>query len=642
MFQISEPRFNIEITPWETLLMSYCPNPDCPNPINPDLTMFCRACGTKLVLAQRYRLVKLIGTGGFGRTLLALDEFKPSKPQCVVKQFYPQSQQNSEKANQLFQQEAIRLEQLGKHSQIPELFAHFEQENRQYIVQEFIDGQNLTEELAEQGRFSESAIVSLLEDLLPVLDFVHKGKVIHRDIKPENIIRRRHDRKLVLVDFGAAKYATGTTLNQTGTTIGTKGYAAPEQTFGKAVFASDLYSLGVTCIHLLTTREPFEMYDAMESTFVWREYLGINKVSDRLATVLDKAIESSVRRRYQSAEDLIQGLKATPSKVSRTITPQSRSPAPTPQRAIATVRVSTPPITVSEIGSLVGHGAPVKAVAISANGQLLVSGSRSGVKWWQLHEGQELPTLRSSWPEEPFAGVSALAFSPDGRLLAAGSGGGAIALWDVTLRRILRLLKAPSGVKSVAFSPDGRLLAAGGTDGAIALWESSSWRLFPPLMGHSAAVNSVAFSPDRRTLVSGSEDTSIVFWDVTTQADTQTGWGRSGSVNAIAISPCGRFLASGCANRTILLWELPSGQQLGTLTGHSTGVNSVAFSPDGATLASGSDDTSIVLWDVKTGQEKRTCWGRSGVVYAVAFTPDGNTLVSGTEDTTVKIWQLRG
>jgi serine/threonine protein kinase len=108
-----------------------------------------------LLLAERYRAIKPIAQGGFGRTLLAEDEYKPSKPQCVIKQFYPQGQNNAGKAAELFQQEAVRLEQLGKHPQIPELFAHFEQDSRQYIVQELIDGQNLAEELAETAVFGE-------------------------------------------------------------------------------------------------------------------------------------------------------------------------------------------------------------------------------------------------------------------------------------------------------------------------------------------------------------------------------------------------------------------------------------------------------------------------------------------------------
>lgn len=122
--------------------MSYCLNPDCQKPQNAEGTKFCQTCGSKLLLKERYRGIKLIGQGGFGRTFLSIDEDKPSKPHCVIKQFFPQAQgtSNTQKAAELFEQEAVRLDELGKHPQIPELLAHFTQDNRQYLVQEFIDG----------------------------------------------------------------------------------------------------------------------------------------------------------------------------------------------------------------------------------------------------------------------------------------------------------------------------------------------------------------------------------------------------------------------------------------------------------------------------------------------------------------------
>ncbi|NEP41588.1 MAG: protein kinase, partial [Okeania sp. SIO2H7] len=170
--------------------MSYCLNPQCQNPQNREGLQFCEACGAKLLLRERYRAIKPLGRGGFGKTFLAVDEDKPSKPPCVIKQFLPQVANNDRKAAELFQQEAVRLDQLGKHPQIPDLLAHFQQDSNQYLVQEYIDGPNLAQQLAQTGPFKESQIKELLEDLLPVLDFIHQHKVIHRDIKPANIIRR--------------------------------------------------------------------------------------------------------------------------------------------------------------------------------------------------------------------------------------------------------------------------------------------------------------------------------------------------------------------------------------------------------------------------------------------------------------------
>ncbi|PSB18126.1 DUF4115 domain-containing protein [Phormidesmis priestleyi ULC007] len=302
--------------------MSYCLNPTCAEPQNRSEAEVCQHCGLIVQLQNRYRAINPIGQGGFGRTFLAVNEAELLKPRCVIKQFFPQQQDANllKTASQLFQREAQRLEQLGHHPQIPTLLAYLEQDHHQYLVQEWIDGQTLEQEL-KMGAFTENQIRQLLQDLLPVLQFIHHHHVIHRDIKPANIIRRRVDRTLVLVDLGAAKFATGTALLKTGTMIGSAEYTAPEQIRGKAVFSSDLYSLGVTCIHLLTQMSPFDLFDGTEGQWIWRDYL-THSVSDRLGKVLDKLLESATNRRYRSAESAIADLSSAPQlEVSRSVEP---------------------------------------------------------------------------------------------------------------------------------------------------------------------------------------------------------------------------------------------------------------------------------------------------------------------------------
>lgn len=290
--------------------MSYCLNPNCDCPQNPPQTQFCQTCGTPLRLKERYRALRPIGQGGFGRTFLAIDEDKPSKPPCVIKQFFPQTSRTHslEKAAQMFEREAIQLDILGRHPQIPDLMAYFSQENRQYLVQEFIEGPNLAQELSTNGAFNETQIRALLEDLLPVLQFVHQNQVIHRDIKPENIILQRRDRRLFLVDFGAAKEVEANGLAQTGTVIGSMGYVPPEQAIGRAIYASDLYSLGVTCIHLLTGVSPSHLFDAYEGIWTWRSNLPL-PISNALGQILDKMLEMIPSQRYQSAAAILHDLQ---------------------------------------------------------------------------------------------------------------------------------------------------------------------------------------------------------------------------------------------------------------------------------------------------------------------------------------------
>jgi formylglycine-generating enzyme required for sulfatase activity len=283
---------------------------------------FCTQCGAKLQIQDRYRALKVIGQGGFGKTFLAQDEGKPSQPRCVIKQFAfetinPNASQGTlDVAIRLFEQEAKRLDDLGKHPQIPELLSFTIHEGKQYLIQEFIDGETLEQELARVGAFSEQQVRDVLVEVLQILEFVHSKSVIHRDISPDNIIRRRSDKKLVLVDFGAAKHATATLLAKTGTGIGKPSYGAPEQMLGKSVFQSDLFGLGVTCLHLLTNVEPFTLYDVLENEYQWRQFLNGKVVGDEFGKLLDRLTSYRVKERPISVIETLQVLqpKAVPVK----------------------------------------------------------------------------------------------------------------------------------------------------------------------------------------------------------------------------------------------------------------------------------------------------------------------------------------
>ncbi|MBW4494133.1 MAG: GUN4 domain-containing protein [Oscillatoria princeps RMCB-10] len=326
--------------------MSYCVKPRCENPQNQDSEQFCSSCGSKLSLRERYRPIKLLGRGGFGRTFLAVDEDIPSKPRACVKQFYFQDKDSEyySKAVQLFRQEAIRLDHLGKHPQIPTLLAHFEQDQQLYLVQEFIEGKTLEREL-EESAFAEYQIWELLQNLLPVLQFIHDNRIIHRDIKPENIMRRYPGNQLVLIDFGIAKLLTDSAIQRTGTIIGTQEYAPPEQTKGKVVPASDIYSSGVTCIRLLTRAPIFDMYDPENDRWWWRDFLPKGtQVSERLAEILDKMIANKLRERYSSAQEVLQALALVSSP-----TPTQPLPSPSVAALFASAPLTSSPLASAPI-----------------------------------------------------------------------------------------------------------------------------------------------------------------------------------------------------------------------------------------------------------------------------------------------------
>jgi serine/threonine protein kinase len=317
--------------------MSYCFNPNCQKSENPTGTKYCQSCGQAIALLKnRYQIIRPLGQGGFGKTFLAQDTDRRSAS-CVVKQFAPAPGMQSnpqvlQKATELFYQESDRLLQLDEHPQIPTLFDYFEDNSCLYLVQQFIKGKTLLHELEEQGTFNEQKIRRLLQDLLPVLQFVHEHKVIHRDLKPENIIRRQVDGKLVLIDFGVAKQGSGTVLTQAGTTVGTPGYAPIEQMRGVTYPASDLYSLGVTCIRLLTGCLPKhdgsdELYDNLEACWLWREKLPSGAtISSELELILERMLQDLVKQRYRSASEVLTDLHQPPKPTIQSVQGNITSP----------------------------------------------------------------------------------------------------------------------------------------------------------------------------------------------------------------------------------------------------------------------------------------------------------------------------
>jgi WD40 repeat protein len=618
--------------------MSYCLNPNCSKPQNLPTVKLCKNCRSKLLLRDRYRAIKPIGQGGFGRTFLAVDEDKPSKPRCVIKQFLPDSQlipsgvdRNSKKAAQLFEQEAMRLDELGKHSQIPELLAYSTQDSRQYVVQEFIDGQNLAQIVETEGTFTDTSIRELLNSLLPVLHFIHSHNVIHRDIKPGNIIRRAADKQLVLVDFGAAKIATGTALLKTGTSIGSPEYIAPEQARGKAFFTSDLYSLGVTCLYLLTQVSPFDLFDPGEDAWIWRQYLSNNSVSEELGQILDKMIKNATNRRYQTAVEVLKEIN--PQAAIDLVIPQTNS------KLVKPAQTSTQPQQQTYnwkcIHTLTGHKNLIYSVAFSPNGEVLASGSDDKtIKLWRVEDGQEIVTLAGHTNS-----VYTVAFSPDGLMLASSSHDKTVKLWRMKDGQEIRTLVGHSNsVYGAAFSPDGTLIASSSWDRTIKIWRVKDGQEICTLAGHINLVYFVAFSPDGETLASSSWDRTIKIWRVKDGKLIRTLTGHTDCVRCLAFSPNGEFLASGSHDNTIKIWWVKDWQEVLTITGHSWYVDSIAFSPDSEILASSSNQT-IKIWRVKDGQEICNIGGHANSVYSVNFCPEGEFLASGSSDKTIKIWQ---
>jgi CHASE2 domain-containing sensor protein/tRNA A-37 threonylcarbamoyl transferase component Bud32 len=272
------------------------------------------------LLNKRYKVIQPLGSGGFGKTYLAEDTQRPGNPECVVKHLQParQDQEFLDVARRLFKTEGEILELLGKSDGIPQLLAYFEESQQFYLVQQFIPGHSLSEEIKSGKRLSEAQVIDLLQDVLQVLIFVHSHHIIHRDIKPANLIRRQQDNRLVLIDFGAVKQIQSQQIEENQSiAIGTAGYAPPEQLLGHPRLNSDIYALGMIGIEGLTgiparqfQRNPHGQLvfkgDSHTDAVIWYK---LDNINEKLASVLDKMVAYDFIQRYQSVEEVLQSLE---------------------------------------------------------------------------------------------------------------------------------------------------------------------------------------------------------------------------------------------------------------------------------------------------------------------------------------------
>ncbi|ABW30647.1 serine/threonine protein kinase [Acaryochloris marina] len=315
------------------------------------------------LLDQRYRVTAVLGAGGFGQTYIAEDTRRPGNPQCVVKHLKPASSDTQfiDVARRLFRTEAEMLEKLGRHDQIPQLLAYFEDQKEFYLVQEFIQGQPLSDEMPLGQPLPEAQVLGIVQEILNVLHFVHYHQVIHRDIKPDNLIRRRADGHLVLIDFGAVKEIrtqiapAGQSVGYT-VGIGTQGYMPGEQLSGRPRLNSDIYAVGMIGIKAMTGVEPIQLpFNEQTAEIQWRSLAP--QVSPRFAEILERMVRSQFNTRYPSVADVLQDLQLLSQPIpaaipptepvihSGSIPPTAPIPNPTPTDLPATNVVSPKPVS---------------------------------------------------------------------------------------------------------------------------------------------------------------------------------------------------------------------------------------------------------------------------------------------------------
>jgi serine/threonine protein kinase len=603
---------------------AYCLTPTCQVPTNSAGCMTCQSCGSGLLLQNRYQGVRLLGSKGATNTFLALDHQTSGHPHCVIQQFCSQSYATALPV-------MSHLETLGRHPQIPSLQHYFEQDGLFYWVQDYISGQPLAARLTQRGKLTVNEVWQVLENLLPVLHFIHTHQIIHADIKPTNLIigskaiadPTQTLETLTLVDFSTAQYLENTKLFTLNATLGDAAFSAPEQIGGQPHFTSDLYSLGMTCLHLLTQRHPFDLMDAVNHNWAWQDVLSPENASDsehnrQLLDVLNRFIAPQVNQRFASAIAAITHIQTLRDK----------------------------PISFPKIVPLwqcqttwtgwQGFSTAINTVAISFDGQWIASGGDdASVQIWSMEARSAECSLKGH-----HRGVLCLVFAPhDPALLATGSRDRTVKLWDLQTRQVIHTLTShQQSVNALAFSPDGQYLASGSADKTINLWNSATATLIATLSGPRLGITAIAFSPHDRIIAGSSVDSSVQIWDIDTLERIHLLSEHRGAVKAIAFSPTEAILATGSEDRTIRLWDTNTWQCICTLSGHTWPISALAFSLDGKYLLSGSWDKTIKVWQMQTKQAIDKLVGHHDTVSGIAIAPSGKVIVSSSLDKTLRIW----
>ncbi|MEM1250854.1 MAG: hypothetical protein AAGI69_00380 [Cyanobacteria bacterium P01_H01_bin.21] len=555
-----------------------------------------------------YEVVETLGKGQTGQTILA----RAAASLVVIKQLY-----HPHDSLEVLSQ---RLKAMGQHSQLPGLLDSWETSDGQFFVFEHV----LARPVDQAVPWSPAQIASFLLSLLPVLEHIHSFRLLHGDIRPINIRQTSgQHQQPILVDCRIAQQRT----------LGDAAYGAPEQALGKPVYASDLYSLGLVAVHLLTGLAPFELYSITDQRWIWPDLI-TKPVPPSLSKVLNKLLERSLDRRYTSASEALADLKESPRLIdkARSLLLKSES---LPLQVAKKVLAAPGDSTALALTSQRIHWQPTYqftpgiATALALRGQVLAMGTSTGkIFVGDLAHSAEIYTLEGDGHCDR---ITALAFHPQVRTLYSASSDGTVKQWSLATGQLEQTLSQPGWQPTdLAVAPP--YLAVSDSTGHIGLWHLKQLTPYHRFNQHQDWVSAISASNHR--LASISRDRTLRIWSLPDKRLLETL--SIGPSQGLALHPTGNHAIVGNNQGQIDVWHLANPTSKDRLCTVDHGITALVLSPDARLLAVGTDGNVLKIYQGVSGQcvsELAQGWG----VVAIAF--DGHTLVSSSQDETVTVWQ---
>jgi eukaryotic-like serine/threonine-protein kinase len=591
---------------------------------NHDQAKHCFACEAPLhspskepLLKERYRVLVLVGQGGFG-AVYKVEDIHDGNRILALKQINLSVLTAHEviEATAAFNREVTLLSDLS-FPNLPRIYDHFTDSEHWYLVTDFIEGETLEQYLKKttNGLLPLKKVLEIAIQLCSVLDYLHTRdpSIIFRDLKPANVMLTPAGH-LYLIDFGIARHFKPGQPRDT-IPLGSPGYAAPEQ-YGRAQTTpqADIYSLGALLHHVLTGINPEHNPFRFDQALLQNQF-----IPARLQSLVMQMTGMDVLNRPSSMAVVKQELE----------------------------RIVTASRPVTTLHSTFHHYRLVLALAWSPNSAYLVSSTaNSAIHVWDVKTGRRMFTHQD--PFKIYAWTSSLAWSPNGRHIAWGCDDRTVRVWQaeieasIALKQTFTYRNHANWVNTIAWSPDGTRIASGSDDKTVRVWQMSNSAIDTKseiYRGHSLWVVTIAWSPEGKYIASGGNDGTVHIWDANHKETLLIYRDHRFGINALSWSPDGTRIVSCSWDNIIRVWDVFTGTTLFTYRGHSEPVITVAWSPDGTLIASGGRDKAVHVWDAITGHVKFTYHGHSGWVYAVAWSPDGTRIASAGNDGTVQIWQ---